>query len=359
MTLKWLLRNPIASDIIVETIDRNQYRCHKIILASKSIKLDQECRNSCILMVQYRSDVVNSVLKYIYGGVLEEPENFSDILELIKLSEEWELTSLNLILRKKYTNKNIPSNFSDFSKDGCHTKEDIWKFIQANENDKIYSDFEITDSESGKVYHLHKAILASYSEYFYSMFTKSWKENDEKQVNISVQFPELLYSFFYNRRNIDWENVSFDQLMDLIDIASYYFIDDLTSVCEIEFCKFITLSNVHSLFEISQNFGLDDLRNAVVLFISKNYEEFIKDTETFFITDKDMLRMILNTGYIALDFNTIYESLIQWATHFYAKKTVDELIQDLLPPHVLFNTSNKSFLYNSDLNTLFPFAGSN
>ena len=351
IVLKRLLKDHVASDIVIETSNKT-YHCHKIILASKSDKLDELCHtveSSNSIRLDYPSDVVDCAFKYVYSGIVDVPDSFYMILELISLAKEWELNSLHSILQKKYEKQTNQFTYNEVT---TTSRNDIWSFIQLHQ-DANYSDFKIKDCSTGKIYNLHKAILACQSEYFYSMFTGCWKEKEEKD-SILLQFSDLLYQYFYQGK-IEWENVSFDELLDLCSIARYYIIEDLVNLCEIEFCRFLSLRNINTLFPLSNSLCLEDLKSSIIHYIAKHFKDFTEQDD-FIHTDKALLKMVLSTGCIELDFNTIYQSILKWGESQTndSEKKIDIIIQDLLPPHVLFNSTNKNFLVGNP-NPLFPF----
>jgi hypothetical protein len=109
--------------------------------------------------------------------------------------------------------------------------------------------------EKGVEIKAHKAILCARSEYFKSMFKKGFWNNEDNKIVIQLQkhkpFRLMLQYLYSNQLDIDSENISLCDLIDLQAIANEYMLTNLAEECLIRISALNTDYADTSLYDYS------------------------------------------------------------------------------------------------------------
>lgn len=123
---------------------------------------------------------------------------------------------------------------------------------------QLYSDFLIVVKR--KKFKVHRAILASQSPVFKTMFDGCMQESIQNQSKVDHVKPEIfahLLSFIYSEKIP--ENLE-DVAMELYEAAHYYQVENLKEICEEEVYGQLTAENALEMYKWAFLYEIDDLK---------------------------------------------------------------------------------------------------
>lgn len=125
---------------------------------------------------------------------------------------------------------------------------------------------------------VHTALLAAASPVFTSLLINSWKETDNRAIEIKGFLFETVQEMLRYIYTGDVEDLD-KTAHELLVIADKYDIKKLKNYCEEELCRQINLDNIWTLLEISDNCQAENLKHDSMKFITENKKEVIERPE--------------------------------------------------------------------------------
>jgi len=148
-----------------------------------------------------------------------------------------------------------------------------------NEQDALFSDVSL-DVE-GKLYPVHKNILAARSPVFRAMFTGGMREQSEKTIKIydvdTTIFSEFLRYIYCGQFD---EKLLSERTIEVLSTANKYDIRSLKVKCEEILLQRVTKSSAASILMAADLYNASHLKQCVVTVITQNFMEVI-GTESF------------------------------------------------------------------------------
>ncbi|XP_065202996.1 RCC1 and BTB domain-containing protein 1-like [Planococcus citri] len=133
---------------------------------------------------------------------------------------------------------------------------------------------DLTILVEGKEIKVHKAVLRIRSNYFRSLLTERWKENEEKTLEIKestyVAYKALVEYFYTNTLN-----VPFCSAFELLDLARVHCEEELQEMCEKVIKNNINVDNVSSSYATSKMLRFEDLKTFCMGFIKNNFSSVV------------------------------------------------------------------------------------
>uniref|UniRef100_H3AYZ2 Kelch like family member 42 n=1 Tax=Latimeria chalumnae TaxID=7897 RepID=H3AYZ2_LATCH len=129
-------------------------------------------------------------------------------------------------------------------------------------------------SMEDKVYNVSKRKLIERSDYFRALFSSGMKESEEEVVRLqglSVHGLELVLGFISTSK----VHIDNDSLEDLVETASFL---QVTSILQLLLSE-IRLDNCVELYRLSDVYGIRDLMNACLKFMTCHYHQMLKRQE--------------------------------------------------------------------------------
>jgi len=337
-------------------------------------------------------DALVVVVKYLYSGVLRRYD-YDDIAiarDVLRLAEILRLNGVAvdvggqyLCSRKRLKESQIAANNSsedadDHKMGGRHDDGDDgdewadWKALGLHSFDfsdwsaqsdygcdhflnlnVLYSEVpysEVPSRQRVRVGHRHfqisKIVFVAVSQYFKVMFCGSnWKESLQPPSQIleikgidPADF-ERLQMFLYS---FDQNTFRCDEVRDVVsawNLSIYFGVEDLRQCLLILIDRHYLRKETLLLFW-SLGFELEakDLSALCSAFFAKEFSSICSDEKLFRSLTKRMIRDGLATGSIAVGTEQLVRVLAAYCT-FHATS-----IQELLPPHTLFNEANKLYM---------------
>ena len=196
---------------------------------------------------------------------------------------------------------------------------DVWK-------EKL-SDLQPADVEfnvQGEKFHAYSSVLSKRSEYFAKILSGQWaekttnplEENSPDQIKYRIEIQEFepkvflsMLEYLYTNK-VEWTNEDGESItIKLFCLADKYLLSDLRKRAKTRIYDELEISNASEIL-----FGLvpsyEDLKEPVLKFMAKNFEEVYKSQEF-----KDILENLANYP----SYNVIFSELFE--EHFKQKKT--------------------------------------
>ena len=158
----------------------------------------------------------------------------------------------------------------------------------------LYATSELSDvtiSCNGREFRAHSFVLAETSEFFRTMLSSSFKEGQAGHNltldTVSCDLIEKVLPYFYGA---DLE-LTGDSLLDILELADLWMLDDLKRTCEKEFPKIVTQENSLKMREIALSFRCPE---EVVLLCEKKFfarlDRVLHSDEEFLQISHELLR---------------------------------------------------------------------
>ncbi|KAI3864007.1 hypothetical protein MKW98_031599 [Papaver atlanticum] len=131
---------------------------------------------------------------------------------------------------------------------------------------------DVTFLVEGRRFYAHRIALLASSDAFRAMFDGGYREKDARDIeipNIRWEVFELMMRFIYTG-SVD---VTLDIAQDLLRAADQYLLEGLKRLCEYAIAQDVSLENVSTMYELSENFHAMSLRDICILFILEHFEK--------------------------------------------------------------------------------------
>lgn len=143
---------------------------------------------------------------------------------------------------------------------------------QLDNLEQIVDDDKFSDvifNVNGKVFHAHKIILTSQSQFFAGLFESDMKESKENLVTIEDINPDVfkeMLRFMYSGKVNDIKNVAHN----LLAAADKYCLEDLKDLCEDTLCKNLSIENAIDYLKLADFHNTPKLKQMTINYIASN-----------------------------------------------------------------------------------------
>ena len=334
---QWV-KNGLHSDFILVSNSGERFNVHRVFLAARSDFMRNHFKEwSCNeLHVDVPSLVIKCLIEYIYCDVVNFPEAFDLIQPLMNIAELWQLNPLCYHLHRRFLHKTRDKQqFSSIDKE-------IYAFYQSNSAEDLFPDV-ILHSES-EVFHAHKVILATHSNYFRSLFSGGWGDLKPRDGIPTLQifnFSEGLLDFFYSGQ-VDLEKETVNYVIELIKLSHYFAVESLVDICEEKLISEISYDTYSILWQMASEYMLSDLQTATVKFLEENFSYCAAQPNFLSLTNKEIIVASLHSGNIDMESEPLQTIVMKWV-----KANNYKTPEEFFPPNVLFNQETKNFIWGT------------
>mmetsp|Transcript_14256 Transcript_14256/g.30862 ORF Transcript_14256/g.30862 Transcript_14256/m.30862 type:complete len:643 (-) Transcript_14256:15-1943(-) len=163
---------------------------------------------------------------------------------------------------------------------------------------KMFDESKYTDIEircEGRVFKVHRMVLASRSVVFDTMFSSNLVESRENVVEVKEVDPDSLSAFlkFMYTDTIDHCHVSLAS--DLLVLANRYDVQDLRDMCTEVLANQLTIQNASSILSIADSTHAVELKRFALQFISENIKKIPNVSDDYSNLDANLMREILDS----------------------------------------------------------------
>eukprot|EP01084_Bolivina_argentea_P093463 168084_1 len=385
----------IVFDLIFHAMHGPQYQANA--LPTDKIYVDPET-NTIHFDISYTALVI--VVKYLYTGITRryDYEDMTTARDVMTLAELLHLQSLCIVINGQFINSRRHMKDAQLHMSSDDTLHE-WKAMKLNtfdytkwnkQQNKYFLNIHVLyhyDEQmylnvtsrqqiriKQRIFQISKIIFLSVSEYFNAMFGKSmWKESlpsghrniiEMKELNADDfdKLQRFLYTFdqrhYYAVDHGKMNDLDFDKRMEsknselkkkllndtinAFHLSIFFGIEDLRQCLLLIIDKYYLCKNTLGPFwNLGFEFELKDMKELCSNYFSQKFGDISTDTEIFYSFTKNMIKSGLSNGKIQVSTSHMIQVLVNWANFH------ETSIQELLPPNTLFNEANKSFVLSN------------
>lgn len=325
-------------------VDGRRYHVHKVVLAARSsffYSLFRDGKTETVELLQscFKDDrVMDTLLRYMYTGRVENVENIELIQKLVAVSDLLNLeglqTHLAHILFNVMNVKNCPEvmkwseryrldtllmsplyesseEFEPIS--GSPTLNPDTKYFLRNTNRfrsrGDFADVQLMVGESAFL--AHKVILSAFNDYFTAMFTNETQEKTASIVEMKLvtsSAMESVLELFYTGKV---SSPCYKEAQEMLMVADYLNIRSLKSTAVERLYKTICHDNVFYLLQLSIMHQCMALTSFVVSFLIKHFATFLESRELLGIPH-EILHKVISSEELDVEEESIFEFIICW-----------------------------------------------
>jgi len=166
----------------------------------------------------------------------------------------------------------------------------------------------------GEKFGVHRAVLASCSPYFRSMFTSEMKERQQESIELhgftAVGLKSVLDFIYTSSVTLNVQN-----MQDILSAANHLQIMSVVKFC----CEFlkgeISSQNCVEISKIAKFFNLVEVEECVRAFILSNFTQFVKTDEFLRLTEADICALLASNNIRGHTEIELFEAADRWLTH--------------------------------------------
>eukprot|EP00794_Sanderia_malayensis_P009687 gene9687-10677_t len=189
----------------------------------------------------------------------------------------------------------------------------------------------------------HKAVLAACSPYFRAMFTADFLE--AKQPFICMKgtdgraLEDIVNYFYTGKISINALNVE-----GVLGVANALQLESLVNHCETYMRRNISLGNCFGLYSLAKFYGLTDLDQQALRFISWYFADIPQEGE-FLLLPSELLKQLVANQFLKVPSEEfLLEAVMKWLFHDLEKRKIEF---NRIIPEVRFSLMNPNYLAES------------
>eukprot|EP00058_Branchiostoma_floridae_P002310 XP_002587798.1 hypothetical protein BRAFLDRAFT_92243 [Branchiostoma floridae] len=228
---------------------------------------------------------------------------------------------------------------------------------------------DVEISVEGKTLHAHKVVLASFSNYFYAMFTGDLAEASQGAITMKAVDPrslELLIEYAYTGRL----EIHVDTVQGLLYAASLLQLPDVQQSCStflkttaspcqlswyVSYKQQLHPANCLGIRNFADAHTCHDLLAASEQFAQRHFTQVIEEEEFLMLPKAQLAELIASEDLHVSNEEEVFNAIMSWAYHDREnrKHHIAELLKQvrlpLLSPHFLVDTVEHEDLIKQDL----------
>ena len=166
----------------------------------------------------------------------------------------------------------------------------------------------------GQKFGVHRAVLASCSPYFRSMFTSEMKESHQNVIELhgfSAVGMQAVLDFIYTST----VSLNVQNMQDILSAANYLQILSVEKFC----CEFlqseISAQNCVDISKIAKFFNLTEVEECVRAFILANFTQFVRTDEFLRLSETDISALLESNDIRGHSELELFEAANRWLAH--------------------------------------------
>ncbi|PSN37426.1 hypothetical protein C0J52_19033 [Blattella germanica] len=179
---------------------------------------------------------------------------------------------------------------------------------------------DVTINVNGRNIKAHKAVLASASPYFRTMFSSGLKEATEN----SIVLHEMEYSavreivcFFYTGQI----EITEDNVYWLMEIADLLQVSSVKASCSHYLISTLNTSNCLSAYARASLQNYNDLAHKAFRFVLQNFRHVMQEEEFLHVSPEIILKVLSSRLLNVLDEGELLEGVLEWWKHNKTERT--------------------------------------
>ena len=239
----------------------------------------------------------NAVIKSQTGGYFQEEEKKILEEELKKQKEGTKISlfnvnNLNATLNIEYY-KQYKLEFDyifSFYKKISQLKKEINALKKDYIKNNLHNSFSFKLSYNNNSIYLNKDIITQKSKYFNNVINiMNIKEFNLDEIDLN--FDENVIEYFLNYLKGEKSEIKLKDIINLLDLSSYFMADNLFNLVTIELENMINSDNILTLIEIAKDYDLKLFYNSCLIYMTANVKEMREKGLLKFLKEEDRINL--------------------------------------------------------------------
>ncbi|GAB1597658.1 kelch-like protein 9 isoform X1 [Argonauta hians] len=220
------------------------------------------------------------------------------------------------------------SEGEDFKSEGYGDR--VIEKLNVLRNNSELCDFKV--SAEGKVFEVHKALLAAASDYFRVMFRGMMAESKQDTVDlkgVTADGLQQVIDFIYTGKM----SLYYDNLTEIINTASHLQVSYALDLCSNYIKSLMTFDNADDFLSIADTYSLEKVLNHWDDMILSNFHEFSNSQAFLKLSAQKLVKYLSSNLLCTVSEYRLYQCLEKWLSVSPSRVTNDSSI---LMPHLRF-----------------------
>ncbi len=189
-----------------------------------------------------------------------------------------------------------------------------------------FTDFSII-LEDGSSIRAHRISLARKSDFFNALFRHNWEQREFNFPPHLAQDKDVVHVFFNRIYNIKTDNVSEDNVADLLLLADYFGFKELEDMTKDVLLSSLNVKNCMFVLEFAKHFP--SLEGTLMEFVIENFQEVYEKNKDFAKLPFQMFKDIISSTNLDITQEiNIWSSIREWTEADLARKShLPQLLQ--------------------------------
>ncbi|XP_076119520.1 kelch-like protein 9 isoform X1 [Alosa pseudoharengus] len=190
----------------------------------------------------------------------------------------------------------------------------ILQGLNSFRSDETLCDVTLVPGDSSKTFPVHRAIMASASDYFKAMFTGGMREQELKEIKlhgVSSAGLKNIIDFIYTSRL----DLSVGSLQDTLEAASFLQVIPVLDFCNQLLSSEITIENCIEVERIATDLLLEDVHTHISNFVQDNFRELVQSGHFLQLSESSMAHALASDGLKGLSEMELYRAARTWIAH--------------------------------------------
>ncbi|XP_021342105.1 kelch-like protein 24 [Mizuhopecten yessoensis] len=281
-------------------------QAHKILVDAFMPQIGKTCRTKSDIRLAELKTPIERVLSWLYSL----PEMG---LELLKLEVKPAASELKIKFVLDHKPKIVKSKITT----NAQLKQS-WITEFSTKLRQCYKDGSFSDvilKVDGQVFRCHKAVLASVSPFFDTMFLSGMRETDAEEIDLhgvkESDFRIILDSIYLGEECISVTNVE-----SLISTCTYFQLNRIQVQCERFLDRNADPENALGVLRLAELNSIVSLRQKSLSYIVHNFQEVVKCKEYPSLSKEQLLEMIKDDDLNVVDETEVFEAVLKWFSSY-------------------------------------------
>ncbi|XP_033754915.1 kelch-like protein 10 [Pecten maximus] len=277
-------------------------QAHRILVDAFMPQVGMTCRTKSVIKLSELPKPIDVILAWLYTL----PEMTSDILKL-DMKPVASALKINFILN--YKPKVVKGKITTYIQ-----LRKSWMAEFSTKLRQCYKDGTFSDvilKVEGQTFRCHKAILASVSPFFDTMFLSGMRETDADEIDLhgikKSDFVKILNAIYLGEECVTVTNVE-----SLISMCSYFQLSRLQRQCERFLTSNVDPDNILGVLRLAELNSIDSLRKKALSYIVHNFHEVVRSKEYSTLSRDQLLDFIKNDNLDVVDETEVFEAVLKW-----------------------------------------------
>lgn len=193
--------------------------------------------------------------------------------------------------------------------------KNAWRNFQDFRLDGHFCDVTLrTDTENGRLFRAHRAVLCAVSNYFHALFLGCWRNTDKNVIvlpGITDEMLDILLEYAYNRE----VSITADNVYELLPAADQFNIEGIVFKCSKFLEESLTPQNCIGLRRYAQTYFCTKLEEAALSYILEHFETIISNENNETYKDLSCVELEELFSYDELNIRSEengFEAIVKW-----------------------------------------------